>query len=150
MAAALACLVAQQPVQLRLPRPHPDDVLGGADLGDDRDRLLVVLARGGELAAHGDPVRQLGQGERDPEPLAQRPELGERRLAGTRPRSRPPWPSMIRILPSVQPGQRAHPGILGRLSSGSNAVRNASGACSMRSSAATTPSAGWRSWLRWL
>jgi hypothetical protein len=73
-------LVAEQPEQLRLPRPHPDDILGGTDLSDDRDRLLVVVARAGELAAHGDPVRQLGQGERNPPPFAERPELGERHL----------------------------------------------------------------------
>ena len=38
--------LTQQPVQLSLPRPHPDHVLDGADLGDHRDRLFVVLARG--------------------------------------------------------------------------------------------------------
>ena len=32
------------------------------------------VARSGEVAARGDPVRQLGQGERNPPPLAERPE----------------------------------------------------------------------------
>jgi len=39
-----------------------------------------VLAGGGEFAAHGGPVRQLDQGEPDTEPVAERTELGERRL----------------------------------------------------------------------
>ena len=72
--------IAVQPVNLGLAGPQPDDVLGGADLGDDGDRLFIKLARAGEVAALGDLLRQLGQRERNPEPFAERPELGQRQL----------------------------------------------------------------------
>ena len=104
-------LITQQPVQLRLPRPHPDDILDGADLGDDRDRLFVVLARTGELAARGDSVRQLGQGERNPPPLAERPELGERHLE-IRVRIPPALAEHDPHLAELQPGQCAYPRVV--------------------------------------
>jgi hypothetical protein len=103
-------LIAQQPVQLRLSRPHADDILDGTDLGDDRDRLLVVLARSGEVA-RGDAVRQLAQGERDPIPLAECPKLGERLLeVGVR--IPPALAEHDPHLAEVQPGKCAYPGVL--------------------------------------
>ena len=103
-------LIAQQPVQLGLPRPHRHDILDGTDLGDDRDRVFVVLASTGELAAGSDSIRQLGQGERNPPPLAERAELGERSLEiGVR------IPAVAAKhdphLAEVQPGKSAYPGV---------------------------------------
>ena len=66
-------LIAGQPVQQGLPGPQPDDVLGGTDLGDHHDRLLVQVAGPDELAALGHLLGQLGQGERDAEPFAEGP-----------------------------------------------------------------------------
>jgi hypothetical protein len=78
----------------------------------NRDRLLVALARAGEFTAHGDPLRQLGQDERNPEPFAECPELGERHLK-VRVRVPPALAEHDPRLAKVQPGQRAYPRILG-------------------------------------
>ncbi len=63
-------LVTEQPVQLSLSRPHPDDILGITDLGEDRDRLLVVLARAGELAARA--IRSASSVRRTKSPTVRR------------------------------------------------------------------------------
>ena len=104
--------IAVQPVQQRLLGPHLDDVLDGADLGE-RPRSPRRSARRLRRAhPHGELARQLGQGQRDPEPLAERPELRERAAPAGPPPPAPPWPRTIRILPNCQPSQRAYPGVV--------------------------------------
>src|SRR6476661_7274227 len=63
MAAALASASPSSQYSLGLSRSHLDDFVDGAEFGDDRGRQFIVLARGGELTARGDPVGQLGQRE---------------------------------------------------------------------------------------
>lgn len=111
MAATPAVRIAQQPVQLGLPRPDSYDVLDGADLGDDRDGLFVVLAGSGELAAYRAALGQLAQGEGNPPAFAERAEFGECRLQiGVR------VPAVVAKddphLAEVQPGKGAYPGVL--------------------------------------
>src|SRR5215467_6320172 len=63
--------------------------------------------------------------------------------------SRPPWPIMIRILPSCHRATAPTQGS-SESSNGSKADEAASGSRNMRSSGATSPSSGLGRWLRWL
>src|SRR6202050_2801438 len=104
-------LITKQPIQLSPPRPHLNHIFADADLGDHRDRLCVELARAGELAAHGDSVRQLPQRELDPPSLAEHPELAQRQLK-IRVRIPPALAEHDPHLAELQPGQCAHPRVV--------------------------------------
>jgi hypothetical protein len=70
-----------------------------------------VRAGAGELAAHGDPLRQLGQGERHPPPFAERAELGEGRLE-IRVRIPAAVAELDPHLAELQPSKGAYPWVL--------------------------------------